>query len=53
VVAAYLASLLQLGELLEAAGLADEAVHALREGQGLVSCRCLHLDSVYVDVTAR
>lgn len=35
--AAYLGSLLQLGQLFEAAGLADEALHALREGQRLVS----------------
>lgn len=34
--AAYLASLLHLGGLFEAAGLADEALHALREGQRLV-----------------
>lgn len=41
--AAYLGGLLQLGQLFEAAGLADEAVHALREGQHLVSalhCCC-------------
>lgn len=35
---AYLGSLLQLGQLFEAAGLADEALHALREAQRLVSC---------------
>jgi hypothetical protein len=35
--AAYLSSLLQLGQLFEAAGLADEALHALREAQRLVS----------------
>lgn len=34
--AAYLGSLLQLGQLFEAAGLAEEALHALREGQHLV-----------------
>ncbi|PRW58029.1 Regulator of spindle pole body duplication [Chlorella sorokiniana] len=32
---AYLGSLLQLGQLFEAAGLADEALHALREAQRL------------------
>ena len=35
--AAYLSCLLHLGQLFEAAGLADEALHALREGQRLVS----------------
>lgn len=34
---AYLGSLLQLGQLFEAAGLADEALHALRDAQRLVS----------------
>ncbi len=34
---AYLGSLLQLGQLFEAVGLADEALHALREAQRLVS----------------
>ncbi|KAL4433955.1 hypothetical protein ABPG75_000396 [Micractinium tetrahymenae] len=33
--AAYLGSLLQLGQLFEAAGQADEALHSLREGQRL------------------
>ena len=41
---AYLGSLLQLGQLFEAAGLADEALHALREAQRLVSGR--HLGNV-------
>ena len=36
-VAAYMGSLLQLAQLFEAAGQADEALHALREGQRLVS----------------
>lgn len=35
--AVYLGSLLQLGQLFEAAGQADEALHSLREGQRLVS----------------
>lgn len=35
--AAYMGSLLQLGQLFEAAGQADEALHSLREGQRLVS----------------
>ena len=39
---AYLGSLLQLGQLFESAGLADEALHALREGQRLVRERLPH-----------